>query len=333
MKRLNSSSLVAFILTAGCLISPIAISKNGWLPTPILLVGCVLTGVASVIAFLYASRVARVRIYRFYRALNSAWMRHWPLPRGGGLIYRLQPLMQKLIPSGPVRYNVERGVSLLLDQRDVVARRILVEGEWEPQIWRAIAEGLAEGAVFVDVGAHIGYYSLRAAVRVGRTGKVIAFEPNPDTLEVLRANVASSCADNVTIEPFACVEREQAVTLFGGPPTNSGSSSLSRESAELDATWPPKQFLVRGRTVDDLASELALPRIDVLKVDAEGAEYRVLCGAGTLKRFHPKLIVELVPSQLERMHTTLEDVLSLIKDAGYVRSRRLSAIDWEWTVQ
>jgi len=92
----------------------------------------------------------------------------------------------------PTRVEVERGVNLLLDPGDMIGREILTAGVWELEVWQSISDGLSAGAVFLDVGAHIGYYSLKASVRVGEGGKVISFEPNPRTLEQLRANIVAS---------------------------------------------------------------------------------------------------------------------------------------------
>jgi hypothetical protein len=77
-----------------------------------------------------------------------------------------------------------------------------------------------------------------------------------------------------------------------------------------------------------------LNRIDVIKVDVEGAEYLVLRGAReTLLRFHPKLVVEVDRFQLANMKATVEDLFSLVKELGYSRARQVDPTDWEWTVK
>ena len=73
------------------------------------------------------------------------------------------------------------GVTMLLDPEDYISRELLRTGTWERPSWDAIHAHLSDGAVFVDVGAHIGYYSLKAARVVGAAGRVIAVEPNPPT--------------------------------------------------------------------------------------------------------------------------------------------------------
>src|ERR1019366_5324298 len=97
--------------------------------------------------------------------------------RAAALLHRATggdwPSLEKTSVLKPVRVEVERGVSLLLDPGDFIGRELLTLGDWQPEVWQSISEGLSPGAVFLDVGAHIGYDSLLASVRVGESGKVI----------------------------------------------------------------------------------------------------------------------------------------------------------------
>src|SRR5882724_9206050 len=63
----------------------------------------------------------------------------------------------------PVRMQVEQGVSLNLDPRDLVSVSILRTREWQPGVWTALNSRLKPGAVLLDVGAHIGYFSMKGA--------------------------------------------------------------------------------------------------------------------------------------------------------------------------
>jgi FkbM family methyltransferase len=224
----------------------------------------------------------------------------------------------------------------MLDPRDLVPLVILRTGIWEPELWSSISATLPEGGVFLDVGAHIGYFSVKAARKVGKTGRVVAFEPNPETLNLLRDNVSANRAENVMVEPIACTDREQMLTLFAAAFFNTGRASLGRQNADFSRDGPPKEYTVRGRPIDDVVRELNLTRVDVIKIDVEGAEVFVVKGAmNTLKRFHPKLIVEVIPAQLASLKSTPEDLIAAIKAAGYNHSRPINPekIDWEWTVQ
>lgn len=299
--------------------------------TVIIAIVAVVAIAAFILAFSYANRPAFMRAY-FY--LEQQWVEHWPVVSQKWEIEKLAPYMCRIGLLRPVRLEVEPGVSFLLDPRDLVPATILRTGQWQPEIWDSIFPRLSEGSVFLDVGAHIGYFSIKAARRVGKSGHVLAFEPNPETLKLLRDNVTANRAENVLVEPIACTDREQTLTLFAGPSINTGMSSIDSRNVPLEGA--PRPYTVRGRPIDDVLRELNLTRVDAIKVDVEGAEVYVLRGAiDTLKRFHPKLVVEVVPEQLANLGSTRDDLTSLIKDAGYNRSRPLNpqATDWEWTVQ
>ena len=248
---------------------------------------------------------------------------------------RLGPWFEKGGASKPVRILVERGVSLRLDPADLVARDILIRNVWQPEVWESISDALPSGGVFLDVGAHIGYDTLKASVRVGPSGKVISFEPNPRTLEDLRANIAASHASNVIVEPIACTDREQTLTLYDSTSEgNSGGSSLSLANADVARKGTLPSYTVQGRPIDAVVRELGLNRLDVIKVDVEGAEYLVLRGAReTLRRFHPKIVMEVIPYQLANMNTNVDELLALIKELGYGQGKQLEDTDWEWTVK
>jgi FkbM family methyltransferase len=247
---------------------------------------------------------------------------------------RISPVLEKAGALKPVRVEVERRVNLLLDPKDLIGAEILITGGWQPEVWRSISEGLSEGAVFFDVGAHIGYDTLKGSVKVGEGGKVVSFEPNPVTLMQLRANIAASHAANVIVEPIACTDQEQALTFYDSTSEgNSGASSLSLANADEAGRGTLPSLTVRGRPIDNVVRELGLSRLDVMKVDVEGAEYLVLRGAReTLRRFHPKLVMEVVPYQLANMHATVGDVVSFLKELGYGPGKRVDDTDWEWTV-
>lgn len=231
----------------------------------------------------------------------------------------------------PVRMQVANGVNMKLDPGDLVSLTILRTRAWQPEIWDSLNTRLGPGAVLIDVGAHIGIFTLQGAARVGPTGKVIAFEPNPETLVQLRSNIAASNEGSiVTVEPIACTDKDQQLTLYADRGSNTGASSLSEKNAEaFDVA--PKPYSVRGRPIDDVVNELGLTRVDAIKIDVEGAEVGVLRGAAkTLEKFHPKVVIEIDERQLAAFDTKPSDVTGLLTAAGYKSSRRLDDTDWEF---
>ena len=292
---------------------------------------------ALAIALLWCyAHVDRPHSVMGYFWLEQYLVEHWPSEPGKRTIEQATPFMVRMGLLAPAVVEVPPGLKLLLDPRDLVAVNILRGGEWQPEIWNALATNLPEGSVLLDVGAHIGYFSMMGARKVGKTGLVVAFEPNPDTLITLRQNIKVNEFQNVVVAPVACADREQTLTLFAAPFMNSGASSLARNNADLSYENPPKEYSVRGRRIDDVVRELKLSRVDAIKMDIEGAEVVALRGAmETMKKFHPKIVVEVVARQLASMNSTPEELFSVLKEAGYNYGKPLTAdeSDWAWTMR
>lgn len=269
------------------------------------------------VAYLVSSPAARTRAYFLF---VREWGAHWPLETGRNLPRRVVPKDSDLVP---VRVEIEPHVSMLLDPADHVPRSILETGAWEPDSWRAISEHLRAGDTFVDVGAHIGYFSLKAARVVGNSGRVIAVEPNPHTLAELRDNIRESGAGVVTVFPVACSETEGFLELFAAPRVNTGETSLSRANASQEGSVT-EAFKVQARPLDAIIRESNASRVDIIKIDVEGAELFVLKGAHeTLVRYHPLLVVEVVEPQLNAMGTTSAAIAGYLHSFGYRPRHRI----------
>jgi FkbM family methyltransferase len=233
-------------------------------------------------------------------------------------------------PFAPVWMQVEPGIRMQLDPYDLVSRVILETGTWEPESVQAAADHLSPGATFVDVGAHIGYYSLKAAGMVGPKGHILAIEPNPQTLPKLRANIEASDARAVSVWPVACAATESTLQLYAAPRRNTGESSLSKENAS-QAGSVTVSYAVPARPLDAIVKEAKLDRVDVMKIDVEGAEFEVLKGAAqTLAHYRPVLIIELIPKQLKSMGTSVEEVTHFLASYGYRAGRRLGDANFEF---
>src|SRR5579863_851790 len=106
-------------------------------------------------------------------------------------------------PFLPKRAEVD-GLHFTLDRGDTL--HLALAGEYEPYGVRLMEEFLRPGDLFVDIGAHIGYYALRAARVVGPTGCVLAFEPDPDNFELLVKNARDNGIVNVRPVPLALTD-------------------------------------------------------------------------------------------------------------------------------
>ena len=265
---------------------------------------------------------------KYYFAVERRWAADWPFTRGAALPTRFRWLVR---PTEPAWVQLEPGVTMLLDPEDYISRELLPTGTWERPSWDAIHAHLSDGAVFVDVGAHIGYYSLKAARVVGAAGRVIAVEPNPPTVHELEANISASGATVISLQPVACSDAETTLDLFSSPRVNTGQTSLSRDNASQGGR-AVTTYHVRARPLDDIVTDTGVSRVDIVKIDVEGAEMLVLKGAArTLARYHPALMVELIDAQLRSMGTSEAEVRAFLKAQGYAaRGVFQDNVEFDW---
>jgi len=166
---------------------------------------------------------------------------------------------------------------------------------YEPVSWVAPEPG----NVFIDVGAHTGWYTIQAARAIGPAGRVIALEPDETNRRQLERNVSLNEIKNHTIIPTAVWSKSGSVQW------SPGQASVWHKIDEAHGTQT-----VRTVTLDDLVSQLSLPSVDWIKMDIEGAEVDAIKGAEQLlRRFRPVLFIEI--------HETLEQVKGLLGGLGY----------------
>jgi FkbM family methyltransferase len=132
------------------------------------------------------------------------------------------------------------------------------------------------GDIVVDVGAHIGLYSLIAAKRVGTSGKVIAIEPDPENYNLLQRNIELNKLTNVTILERAAFSSNSKLKLYL-PGKERGFTKLSTIMANRAVT---ANFLeIDATTLDHLMLMQEITQVNWIKIDVEGAELEVLKGA------------------------------------------------------
>jgi FkbM family methyltransferase len=134
------------------------------------------------------------------------------------------------------------GHKLYVDTRDLsLTPHLLMDGAWEMWITRALEELIEPGMTVVDVGANVGWYTLLAAERVGPSGRVVAFEANPETVALLRRTVDVNGARGwTTVEPVALADREGEITLHALA-EHRGTSSISRRAGSRARASAPRR--------------------------------------------------------------------------------------------
>ena len=207
------------------------------------------------------------------------------------------------------------GARFVCDVRDGTAREAWFTGKYEPQETAVVLGVLRPGGVFIDVGANWGYFTLVAAARVGPAGKVVSVEPDPRLFELLGANVAANAFSHVRAVRAAAGAAAGELTLTGFDPAG-GNWGLSRVGADAG---PGFTFTVRSLALDDELDALGIDRVDLLKMDIEGAEGLALKGmaAGLRSGRYERLLVEVHPTLLPALGSSAEAVIGELLAAGY----------------
>lgn len=165
--------------------------------------------------------------------------------------------------------------------------RSFLYGTWEPNVVQAVTSAIKPGMSIIDVGAHVGYYSLLFAKCTGPSGQVVSFEPSEANFALLKKNVELNHLSNVQLFHEAVYSKTCDITINVPEDLhNSGNASI----CQMDCSKP---LQVKAITLDSFcASSNFHP--DFLKMDVEGAEYDVLVGAQrVIAEFRPKMLIEL----------------------------------------
>ena len=225
-------------------------------------------------------------------------------------------LARRLAGKGPHARVRRGGILWDLDLREGIDFSIFLTGAFDRETIRVYSSIVEPGMTVLDIGANIGAHALHLAKLVGPGGKVIAFEPTQWAYGKLCANLALN---------EALATRVVAVQAFLAEDAGDG------EIGRIHASWPldaedvhPK---LRGRrmptkgamttTLDGFLKDHD-GTIGFIKIDVDGYECRVLRGAmKTLRRHRPVLVMELSPYILTERGSSLEELLGLVKEAGY----------------
>jgi FkbM family methyltransferase len=230
-------------------------------------------------------------------------------------------LLRKVHPPGneqPIRSVVDYDDGLLInvDTASFLEWYIYFYGAFRPEISKLINRMLRPGHVAIDIGANIGMHTVIMANRVGPTGKVFCFEPDPHPFGRLKRNLALNGLDFVQAHQAALSAKSETRKFFLHDETIGNyanasfySDNIGKDTAAID---------VEVLSLDDFVARQSLTRVDVIKLLAQGEEWNVLQGGrDTIARLRPKIFFLYEPSYWHRQNLRLMDAVGFFKQYGY----------------
>lgn len=195
---------------------------------------------------------------------------------------------------------------------------VYVAGSFEPNEFAFLGRIIRPGMTFIDVGANEGLFALYAARRVGSAGRVVAIEPSSRERQILERNIARNGLGNVTVVPHALADGSGTAELRIAPKTHGLHNTLGDFIYAYEGEIVTVRETVALETLDELWKRLALGRVDIVKIDVEGAEVKVLGGARSLlSTARPILLVEANEAALKRQGASTQALLGLLRSFGY----------------
>lgn len=199
--------------------------------------------------------------------------------------------------------------AMRLDLAKPTQRSLYFEHEYEKHVTRCLETYLKPGETFIDVGAHVGYYSLMASRLVGTEGQVVSFEPNQENFVRLCGHVKLNDVRNIRPLNLAVSDKGGLREFFVNP-FNDGGHSLQ----SFDGYEALRKVRVESISLDEFVEkQLGGKAIEFVKIDVEGHQLNVLRGMQRiLRRSMPKIILEM--SETDRGNN---DVFQLLESQGY----------------
>jgi FkbM family methyltransferase len=252
---------------------------------------------------------------RLHIKLARMIMRVWPFPFAH---IRLMKLLNP--PPVPESRTVCRlrgyPVSIKSNPQTYIGRYLYFRGMYEEQVIRKMSGLLHPGMTFLDVGANIGLHTVIAAHKVGKAGAVISIEPQAAVYRELCDNINLNGQQWVSAYRCALGRKNEQRNIYQINKRNSGQATLALDISESSCDSES----VEVRTLNSVAKEARLGRIDGVKIDVEGAEMEVLLGASEYfeetgwPRF---MLIECIERHLKRFGTSSKEVIEFLSQHHY----------------
>lgn len=245
------------------------------------------------------------------------YFRYFPVRGGKRAVWRSVARHVRWLESWATAKTIF-GSKLRVDPQDDVGRCIYYFGVWEPNLTAWIARSLSPGDTFIDVGANVGYFSLLASGIVREQGCVVSIEAMPRTCDVLLENVRLNGVHNTKVMPMAVWDTTGSVELFGPREGISGTASALKTFAER---WDhTNKITVPCAPLSSILTAEEIKGARIVKIDVEGAEWRVVSGMSDLLERGGndlEIVVEVNPDSVRLDGQSCQDFLALFRKFGF----------------
>ena len=249
-------------------------------------------------------------------ALKVAVLKAW----AWRLILKLRYNFARITPPLELETTFDDNIRIITSLSDHIESQVFWQGfqEADEGVIVLLKRQLPVDGVFIDIGANIGTFTLVAARRA-LLGHVHAFEPSAHHFARLARNVELNHFENVVLNQKGLYDQPGEAILFlpsqAGEMNNSGAASLYTCGTGETEQVSEAVSLVR---LDDYIRDRSIERVDIIKIDIEGAEIKALEGAReTIMRFRPLVFMELDLDNLARADRSADEVLELWKSLDY----------------
>ena len=207
------------------------------------------------------------------------------------------------------KVKIPLNCKLYVSTKDLgVSLYLLTKSKFEPEQTKLFLKEIKKGNIVFDIGANIGYYTILASKLVGKKGRVYAFEPDERNLRLLQKNLKLNNCQNVEVIPQPVSNQTALVGFLEN--TSQGESKIKTSSL--------KGRKIKAISLDDFVKQKRIKKIDVLKMDIEGAEVLALKGGQNFlaKTPHLKIFLECNPESLKEFGFETKDLLASLGKLG-----------------
>jgi len=205
-----------------------------------------------------------------------------------------------------------------------VGQRVALE-KYEPYLSELMLAKIKKGDIVLDIGANIGYYTVLFADKVGKTGKIIAIEPDPINFEILQKNIKENKLFNVVAVQAAAGKENKKMKIFESEENFGDHRMWESPSGQNPLPDKPEFPLEEGgtskksidvfcRRLDDLLKELEYKKIDFIKMDVQGFESLVIEGGKeTIEKNKPIIFFEYWPWGAKNAGSEIKEMTDFLR--------------------